>query len=124
MKAWYQNLAHLKAHTALSNTEIADQLQVSRNTVQRALRKETVQALIAQIRQQKDTEIAQVDTERIKTLVKKSYDAIEDVLDDPNAAASAKVQAATLILKGSGEMVERQQHEHKGVFGVIVVDPD
>jgi hypothetical protein len=57
-------------------------------------------------------------------MVEKAWAAMEAVLDDEDAPASAKVQAASTVLKGMGELVERQEHDHRGVFGVIVVDSD
>lgn len=127
MKSWHRELAHLHAYTALTVQELADKLGKARNTVYRALRMPEVAELTAQLREQKEQEIAHDGTERVNRLIDKAWSALEEVLD-AEGGAQQKVTAALGVLKGTGQLVERTEQDVRQLVGVIPVparvDPD
>lgn len=130
MKDWHRKAAELYVD-GVSSAEIAEAFSKHRDTVVRALQNAEVRAYVDELRSvQRQKAMENVGkhledfAERRSQAVSLSWDTLIEVLQSEDAPYSAKVSAATAILKGSGELVERQQMEHKGVFGVIVVDGD
>jgi len=123
VKEWHRELANLHVYSqGMTNVEIAQKLGKARNSVQHALKRDDVQELIDQLRAEKEQFIAQSGTELVTEMVSLSWQTLREVMNNPDASDGARVSAATAILKGTGQLVEKQQMEHKGVFGVIVVD--
>lgn len=120
MKDWYRELAHLRAFSTLTVTEIAQQLGKARNTVSRALHTPDVQALVAQLQEQKEQEIAHEGTEVVTRCIEKSWKALEDVLDMTEQTPH-KVTAALGVLKGTGQLIERTEQDVRKIVGVITI---
>lgn len=135
IKEWHAQAAELAVLDALGTNEISARLGVHRDTVRRALKTPKMQKYMDELRETRKAaaiedalEHAEAAAKRRRELIELSWQTIKDVLTDKDAPHAARIQAAVTVLKGTGELVDRQEIEHDIAegkrFGVIVIGGD
>lgn len=126
-KSWYEQLCHMVVFGTDSKAQIARELGKSRNTVYRALNENgAVKERIRELAEQKQLALTRFGAEQVQKVIKDSWETMADIVapretDELNYPVDQRRQAATTILKGTGQLVEKREEEIKGIHGVIIL---
>lgn len=116
LKAWYQECAFL--HVAgKTSAEIAETVGKSPRSVERALARDDVKALVDDILSENAAKLsdnAAKLSEARQRIIEMSYEQMEHMIQSPKTPPSVKAKLIADALKGFGEFVDRKELDIEG----------